>query len=293
MKNAFGRHCGFLIILLCVGPLSAQVQSLIVPFFEEGKWGFMNAAKEVIVPPTYDLAFPPQNGMARVQINNKYGFVNMAGELVIKPRYSAAEDFTWDVAKVERGGESYYIKTDGKRNKYSVGHCGHHSCLAFPEINPKIEVIKEGGKLGMIHDRSYRDNDGRLQHVPDTISPRFDTIVPISHQLMYVVQGDSISFADEAYFHGGAEYISSQLDFRYEEITLYGCRWCRRGYDNYVGFREGGLWGFKRIWLYPIDHIPAKYFSITTLANGYALVEYEPDRFGYIDQKGNEYFMRE
>lgn len=282
----------FGLLILCCGDLAAQSQEIIVPFVEDGKWGFMNVHKEVVVAPFYDEAFPPQNGLARVRTGDKYGFVNMAGELAIKPRYSAAEDFNRGLAKVERRGDSYYIKTDGKKNKHTIGFCGNHSCLAFPEISDKIEILEVDGKLGIVHDRSFRDDAGRLQHLPDTIAPRFDAIVPISHQLMYFMEGDSTSFADQGYFRGGADYILSKLDFRYEGIQLFPCRWCRRGHDNYIGFQENGLWGYKRVYHYPTDHIPAQYFSISSLANGFALVEFAPGQFGYIDEKGNEYFLR-
>jgi len=42
----------------------------------------------------------------------------------------------------------------------------------------------------------------------------------------------------------------------------------------------------------PLDHITPKYLNISSLAKGYALVEYDHGKFGYIDSYGNEYFIR-
>ena len=151
--------------------LDAQSRKVIVPFQENDKWGFMNEDKEVVVSPIYDLAYPPHNGVARIKLGDRYGFVNMSGELIGRVKYTSATDFQRGVAKVEHRGKSYFIKTDGKRNKTQGAYCGHHVNCVRPNIHESVEIISDGGKLGIVFERAYRDELGRLQYEPDTIPP--------------------------------------------------------------------------------------------------------------------------
>lgn len=252
----------------------------------------MNEGKEVVVSPKYDSAFPPYEGVARIKSGNRYGFINMSGEVIGRVKYSSATDFRRGLAEVVQGRKTYFITTDGKINKIHRSQCGNHNSCVRPRINKSVEILSEDGKLGLVFEKVYRDQSGKLQYEVDTIPPQFDSIGAISHQLMYIVRGDSISFTHQDYFFVGAEYILDNLDFRYEDIQTFSCNLCSDGFNEYLGFKENGLWGFKRLDVEPEDHIPAKYLSIESLADGFSLVEYEKGKFGYIDTRGREYFFR-
>ncbi len=271
--------------------LNAQSGDIIVPFYNNGKWGFMNQAKEIVICPQFDEAYPPFNGLARFKQKDKYGFVNMKGEIQIKARFDQADDFRYGVARVFKGQKKFYIKTNGKKNKIAIGVCGTHYSCVTPMMN-RSTIIEENGKLGIILDKAIRDENNLINYVPDTIPPMFDSIVPISHQLMYIVKDSLISFAFEGRFHGGSKHVLENLSFEFEEIKLFNCAICQAGKNEYIGFKQGGLWGYKSIYIEPKDFIPAKYYTISSLAKGFALVEYEKGRFGYIDKIGNEYFFR-
>ncbi|KAA3631847.1 MAG: WG repeat-containing protein [Bacteroidetes bacterium] len=288
MKKAF-QVVIFLFMLF--NYLNAQSGDLIVPFSNNGQWGFMNQAKEIVICPQFDEAYPPFNGLARFKHNDKYGFVNMQGEIQIKARFDHADDFRYGVARVFKGQKKSYIKTNGRKNKVSIGVCGTHYSCVYPMIN-RSAIIEENGKLGIVFDKIVRDENHHLKHVPDTIPPMFDSIIPISHQLMYIVKDSLISFAFEGRFSGGSKHVLENLSFDFEEIKLFNCIMCQTGKNEYIGFKQNGLWGYKRIYNMPKDFIPAKYYSISSLAKGFALVEYEKGRFGYIDKNGSEYFFR-
>lgn len=132
----------------------------------------------------------------------------------------------------------------------------------------------------------------QVKYLPDTISPMFDSIVPISHQLMYFVKDSLIAFSHKGSYLAGAEYIMENLKFEYEQVQLFNCSLCNVGKNEFIGVKKEGLWGYMRIYIDPEEHIEPKYLSINSLAEGFALVEYEIEKFGYIDFNGNEYFIR-
>ena len=131
----------------------------------------------------------------------------------------------------------------------------------------------------------------QVKYLPDTISPMFDSIVPISHQLMYFVKDSLIAFSHKGSYLAGAEYIMENLKFEYEQVQLFNCSLCNVGKNEFIGVKKEGLWGYMRIYIDPEEHIEPKYLSINTLAERFALVEYEIEKFEYIDINGNEYFI--
>lgn len=271
--------------------LFCQSNEMIAPFFENGKWGFINQHKEIIIEPTYEEAYPSISDRLRIKTNGKYGYVDHSGTMVIKAKYESAKDFKHGIAKVNHRGKEIYINSEGKINKQSLALCGTHYHCHTPRLSKNIEIIQEEDKFGIIHDRIKRDSS-IATYVPDTIPAIFDSIFPITHQLMGLVKDSMISFSHEGSYLGGKEYVLKNLNFIYQDIKQFQCNLCGEGKNEYIGIKQNNLWGYMRIYLEPIAHIHPKYHSISSLAEGFALVEYELGKFGYIDSKGNEYFIR-
>lgn len=120
----------------------------------------------------------------------------------------------------------------------------------------------------------------------------FDSIFPITHQLMGFQKDSLIAFSHEGSFTIGKEYILNNLNFVYQDIIQFDCNICSDGKNEFIGVKQNNLWGYLRIDMEPKYHIEPKYLSINSLAEGFALVEYEIGKFGYIDSKGTEYFIR-
>ena len=273
--------------------LDAQSTEMIVPFYNKGKWGFMNKNKDIIVCPKYEEAYPSTSDRYRVKVKGKYGFIDNGGKLVIKAKYDSAEDFNYGIAKVTRKGNTKYITKEGKRNRVSVGGgCGTHYSCSFPNIREVVEIIEDQGKLGIVHEKMIRNENKKTYYVSDTIQPVFDSIIPIGSQLMYIVKDSLISFAHDGYFLAGADYILDNLNFEFEDVKLFSCDLCCKGVYEIIGVKKNGLWGYMKIDHEPEDFIEPKYLRINSFADGFALVEYEEEKFGYIDSRGNEYFIR-
>ena len=74
-------------------------------FQENGKWGFINTAGEVVVEPQYDECHDYHNGYAAVKVNGKWGYIDIKHNLVIAPEFQDVEDFKNDLAIVIRDGK--------------------------------------------------------------------------------------------------------------------------------------------------------------------------------------------
>lgn len=95
------------------------------------------------------------------------------------------------------------------------------------------------------------------------------------------------SFSHEGNYYGGGQYIVENLDFQYLEIETFRCKLCEEGINQYVGVKKDGLWGYVSVYIDAEEHIYPKYISISSMAKGFALVEYEKRKFGYIDSYAN------
>lgn len=133
------------IFLICLcSKAFCQSNELIIPFLEDGKWGFMNEAKEIIVSPIYEEAYPSLSNRFRIKIKGKYGYIDKSGEIVIKPKYENAEDFNrHGVAKVERKGKVKYIVYSGKKYKQNFALCGAHGNCHHPFLSSRVQIIEE------------------------------------------------------------------------------------------------------------------------------------------------------
>lgn len=59
---------------------------------QDGKWGFVDEQKTIMITYSFDEVRPFSEGLAGVRINNKWGFLNLGGELVIPFNFSNSEE---------------------------------------------------------------------------------------------------------------------------------------------------------------------------------------------------------
>ena len=83
-------------------------------FQQNGKWGFINTAGEVVVEPQYEDCHDYMNGYAAVKINGKWGYIDVKHNLVVSPEFDEVEDFKHGLAIVTRNGKCGVINTTGK-----------------------------------------------------------------------------------------------------------------------------------------------------------------------------------
>jgi hypothetical protein len=68
--------------------LDAQrLELMLIPFEENGKWGYVDSNDSIIVQPKFEEAYPTFAFRGRIKTNGKYGFIDEKGEIII-PIYS-------------------------------------------------------------------------------------------------------------------------------------------------------------------------------------------------------------
>lgn len=89
--------------------LPAQAQDLLIPFVKNGKWGYCNAQKEIVIPCIYsyasffvgDLACVSDTTNGNYWGAGNFGYINRQGKVVIPLKFALAHDFRDGYAYVE------------------------------------------------------------------------------------------------------------------------------------------------------------------------------------------------
>jgi hypothetical protein len=84
-----------------------------IPYYKGGKWGYSDAARNLVVPAVYDKADRFKEGRALVQKGNRKGFIDAKGKEVVPLRYSYAEPFAEGLAAVGEGDHLGFVDRDG------------------------------------------------------------------------------------------------------------------------------------------------------------------------------------
>lgn len=83
---------------------------------EKYKWGyFYKKNGRIAIPAIYDEAFPFEDGLASIKLDDKYGFINYLGAEVIEPIYEYTDIyFRGGLCLAKKDGKFGYIDIDGK-----------------------------------------------------------------------------------------------------------------------------------------------------------------------------------
>jgi len=77
------------------------------------KWGFANASGTLVVEAIYDMAFPFQDGLAKVLKNKKWGFIGANGRIEVKNEFDDAKSYSEGLAPVKKGLKWGYVDRSG------------------------------------------------------------------------------------------------------------------------------------------------------------------------------------
>lgn len=98
-------------------------------YYENGVYGVMDAAGNVVMQPTYQTVYTPSNGYARVNNGEKCGLINMKGELVVPVAYDSVEI-------------SIYGPDDGAGSTTIYGAMGYYMVVK----DGKVGFVNEAGE---------------------------------------------------------------------------------------------------------------------------------------------------
>ncbi|MBF9237326.1 WG repeat-containing protein [Hymenobacter sp. BT683] len=105
---------GSLVALGLLGwALSQAGDTPLVPFQENGRWGYADANGKPVVPAKYTSASPFTAGQAVVAQDHVFGILNEKGEEVVAPAYDALNPYAGGFARVRVGDTYTFIDKEG------------------------------------------------------------------------------------------------------------------------------------------------------------------------------------
>ncbi|WP_294539093.1 WG repeat-containing protein [uncultured Bacteroides sp.] len=120
-----------------------------------GLWGYVSVDGQIVIAPTYDLAYGFSEGMAAVKQNGKWGFINAQGTIVVPCEYDELEaSFENGKGKLVKDGEIYvfdqkgsqidtYDQPRGDDDYYDGGYDDTPSIYDNPYYNDNLDMDQQ------------------------------------------------------------------------------------------------------------------------------------------------------
>ncbi len=109
----------------------------------DGHWGFVDTTGEIVIGCQYERATEFQEGLAAVRVGGRYGFVDRRGEWAIKPAFDFAGWFSEGLVDVSNGDAGYFVDAAGRK---PFAACGEQ----IFEFSGGRAYVESGGKVGFI-----------------------------------------------------------------------------------------------------------------------------------------------
>lgn len=271
------------------------------------KWGYANEEGEIVIPYNYDSVSFFSYGLAVVEVDGKFGFIKSNGDWHINPIYEYATNFDYNCATVIKDGIQKQINKKNKKCKkitFLEGGC----IPPIQRAKKENHSINKDGKYAIIYDKYIRDSvSNKVEISKDTTLFEFDDIIEFGIWKILVKKGDKYGVYDVNGMKDinivGKEYEVYEIDRGYGlDSILFQFDEFKINYQTFAGikdryevektpFRIGNLWGI-------ISNngqivLPPKYLDIEIDSWKLAKVEFEKNKFGYVDfYKRREYFKR-
>ncbi len=254
-------------------------------------WGFINASGDFAINAQFEAAYNFSDGLARVYTGQNYGYINQNGHLAVKAQYEDAKDFSEGLAAVKRDGKWNYINTEGKPQFKNIDFeriASFKNGFALVRKNKKFGFINSKGELAI-----KCDYDG-AEDFSEGLA-----CVKISSKYGYIDSKNR--FAIKPHFDKAREFCGGlaavEFDKKYGFINSNGEWAIEAKFDYAASFSEGlaavkinDLWGF-------INEkgelaIEAQFNETFQFANGLCCVKIG-ETFNYINKKGELLYKEE
>jgi len=240
----------------------------------EGKWGYIDTTGNIVIPPQFDDAFYFSEGMAKVVIDKKVGYINKTGDLVIPPQFEPiySRSFSEGLAVVQLESGMGYINKAGQ--------------MVIPATIPIAHDFKEGlalvngvdgfwGQHGFINKQGKPAFRRSREILSITRRPFSEGLVPISTERGRGYMDRKGQIAIEGQFYNALNFSEglAQVETGFVPATI-----AERNADI------KGKWGY-------IDKtgrivIEAEFEDTQPFSEGLAAVSKDGDSWGYVDKKG-------
>ncbi|MBK7635640.1 MAG: WG repeat-containing protein [Saprospiraceae bacterium] len=307
MKNKIAIIIGISLFLGCITPKDVENLSidkrLLYPIGENNKWGYANSEGQTVIEPIYEKVEFFINGLASVKINGKYGFIKKDGNWHIKAKYDSSTSFISNWASVSIGDNSFFINR--REKKLKVNECNPidgGGCNIVLPANPNKFFKIFNGKYDLGFKYYVKVDTSDIIEVIDTSNLKIDEIIPYgnshilirkndkyglfdiwSHKRIIIDEGISSNHKREAH-----SQLSNLIEFKYDDVIF------KMFLENEVSYAKVrikdkyGVINSRGDLVLPIE------FDSLDIKPGWqmALVEFEPNKFGYKKFDGKEFFKR-
>ena len=218
---------------------------------KKGKWGYVDAENNEVIPCKYDDAFQFCNGLAKVKLGGKWGFIDKEDNEVVPVKYDSAYEFNELLTAVNRRGKWGYIDINGNE----VVPFKYDDAEEFSDGFAKVELK---GKWG------YINASGK-----EVVPCKYDDVDYFLDGFARVELKGKKGYVDV----NGKEVVSC----KYNDVSYFE--------EGLVAVDFNGKWGYvnesgKEV-------IPCKYDRTWNFSEGLASVELN-GKYGFIDKSGRE-----
>lgn len=282
-------------------------KTFLYPVSYNGKWGYTNEKGELVIPCKYDTAHFFSLGLAVVKEKDKYGYLKTNGDWHIEPQFDSATYFGLYCASVVKNGKTKRINRKNKKcDKTYYPEYGCNQLLS--RAKKELYSTKSKGKNAIIYNKYYKDSiTGEVTVLKDTTPYVFDEVIEFSRWKLLIKKGNKYGLYDVAW-RNDVEIIAEEYEvfeiekgvgldtiiFQFDEIKVQYQTFAglQDGYEvGKTPFRIGKYWGVLS--RYGKIILPEKYLDIVLPIGNLVKVEFEEDKFGYVDiSKKTEYFKR-
>lgn len=264
-------------------PEAATSEPRLLQYAEDGRWGYIDAQGEWVIPPRYEFAESFREGRGPVKEDGSYGFIDASGELINALRWEIAWPFFEGRAAVrlrgrwgfvDRGGtlaselifEELLPYSEGLAPVKVNGRWGFLDLTGQLAIDPQFDragQFSEGLALAEIGQRwGYIDKSGRF-----VVNPRYNSMFQFTEDLGPFFDGESWGYLDGE----GNVVITPRFQFALPFS------------EGKAGVKTNDLYGY-------IDNtgevvIAPRFAFVGKFSEGLAPVQIE-NKWGYIDSTG-------
>ena len=104
-----------ILVLLLIANISVSYGQSLIPYYKDGKYGYCNLNKEIVIKPQYDGCGFFNEGLAWFKKGENFGYLNSSGKVIVKPKFSQASNFKYGTAIVYEGDSYYILNVKGKK----------------------------------------------------------------------------------------------------------------------------------------------------------------------------------
>jgi hypothetical protein len=94
---------------------AASAPSVLFPVQQHGRWGYIDRAGTLVIPPQFERAWRFSEGLALVEVGGRFGYINTQGKAVIAPQFDDALYFSDGLAPVQQDSTWFFIDPTGRR----------------------------------------------------------------------------------------------------------------------------------------------------------------------------------